>query len=211
MRSSGPVAPVLGLVLALVAVVPAPVPVAVSVPTPDPVPTPVSVSVSVSLLVPASVPEPAAGRVVGDAGTRSEAPWVWPTGGRVVERGWEAPADEYAAGHRGIDVDAAVGTQTVAVADGVVSFAGQVAGRGVVSIDHGDGLVSTLDSVAPLVAGGEVVRRGDPIGTVAVGHCSAEASCVHLGARVDGRYIDPTPYLPAAAWPVLLPESAWPG
>lgn len=150
---------------------------------------------------------PADSRVeAGDA-----APWVWPTGGRAVARGWEQPTDEYAAGHRGIDVATALGTTAVAVADGTVSFAGPVAGRGVVTIDHGSGLVSTLDSVDPAVTAGTTVEQGDPVGTVAVGHCPATAPCVHLGARVDGRYVDPLPYLPAADWPVLLPGSAWPG
>ncbi len=138
-------------------------------------------------------------------------PWVWPTGTHEVVRPWEAPADEYAAGHRGIDLAAPLGAPTVAVADGTVSFAGQVAGRGVVTIDHGDGLASTLDSVEPSVSTGETVQQGAAVGVVAVGHCPATDPCVHLGARVDGRYVDPLPFLPPAAWPVLLPESAWPG
>ncbi|MFJ3382587.1 MULTISPECIES: murein hydrolase activator EnvC family protein [unclassified Curtobacterium] len=138
-------------------------------------------------------------------------PWVWPTGSRVVERGWEPPSDDYAAGHRGIDVSAPLGSTAVAVDDGVVTFSGPVGGRTVVTIDHGSGLVSTLDSVVPRVAKGDVVRQGAPVGEVAVGHCPATAPCVHLGARLEDRYVDPTPYLPAAEWPVLLPESAWPG
>lgn len=141
------------------------------------------------------------------AGTAS---WVWPTGTRVIRRPWEAPADDYAAGHRGIDVPAALGTPAVAVDDGEVAFAGSVAGRPVVTIDHGDGLVSTLDSVSPSAEKGDVVQQGDVVGAVAVGHCPASTPCLHLGARIDGRYVDPTPYLPAAAWPVLLPEAAWP-
>ncbi|AOX64621.1 hypothetical protein BJK06_01315 [Curtobacterium sp. BH-2-1-1] len=141
----------------------------------------------------------------------AEAPWVWPTGSRVVGRPWEAPADDYAAGHRGIDVAAPLGTVVVAVDDGTVTFAGQVAGRGVVTIDHGGGLRSTVDSVAPGVATGDTVAQGDAVGTVSVGHCPAADPCLHLGARLDDRYADPTPYLPAAAWPVLLPESAWTG
>jgi murein DD-endopeptidase MepM/ murein hydrolase activator NlpD len=137
------------------------------------------------------------------------APWAWPTGTRVVGRPWEAPADDYAAGHRGIDVPAELGADVSAVDGGTVAFAGAVGGRQVVTVDHGDGLVSTLDSVAPAVAAGDVVARGDVVGTVSVGHCPATAPCLHLGARVDGRYVDPTPYLPAAEWPVLLPETAW--
>ncbi|MDP4334610.1 M23 family metallopeptidase [Curtobacterium sp. A7_M15] len=146
-----------------------------------------------------------AGHVAGDA------PWVWPTGSRVVGRPWEAPADDYAAGHRGIDVPAQLGTTVAAVDDGTVTFAGQVAGRGVVTIDHGGGLRSTVDSVVPSVATGDTVAQGEALGTVSVGHCPAADPCLHLGARLDDRYVDPTPYLPAAAWPVLLPESAWTG
>lgn len=154
----------------------------------------------------------ATGASRGDADhLTSDAPWVWPTGSRVVDRPWEAPTDDYAAGHRGIDVGAALGTVVVAVDDGTVTFAGQVAGRGVVTIDHGGGLRSTVDSVAPTVRTGDVVGRGDPLGTVSVGHCPAADPCLHLGARLDDRYVDPTPYLPAAAWPVLLPESDWTG
>ncbi|MFJ3382488.1 murein hydrolase activator EnvC family protein [Curtobacterium sp. NPDC090217] len=156
---------------------------------------------------PPAAAHPATTIIVGEAA----APWVWPTGVRVVERGWEAPADDYAAGHRGIDVPAALGTAAVAVDDGIVAFAGSVAGRPVVTIDHGEGLVSTLDSVAPVVSAGDSVQQGSVVGHVAVGHCPASSPCVHLGARVDDRYVDPTPYLPAAEWPVLLPESAWPG
>lgn len=143
------------------------------------------------------------------AGART--PWVWPTGVRVVERPWQAPDGDYGAGHRGIDVPAALGTPARAVDDGVVTFAGSVAGRGVVTIDHGDGLRSTLDSLAPSVATGDRVTQDAVVGTVAVGHCPASAPCLHLGARLDDRYVDPTRYLPAAAWPVLLPASAWPG
>ncbi|WP_420368008.1 peptidoglycan DD-metalloendopeptidase family protein [Curtobacterium sp. L1-20] len=139
------------------------------------------------------------------------APWVWPSGTGVVGRPWEEPPDDYSAGHRGIDVPAALGTPVVAVDDGVVAFAGPVGGRQVVTIDHGDGLVSTLDSVVPAVRAGDAVEQGDEVGTVSVGHCAATDPCLHLGARVDDRYVDPTPWLPAAEWPVLLPESAWPG
>lgn len=166
-----------------------------------------------------AVPSTGAGASVGSGASvgtatdsgRVEARWVWPTGSRVVERAWEAPSSDYAAGHRGLDVPAALGSTASAVDDGTVAFAGAVGGRTVVTIDHGDGLVSTLDSVTPSVAAGDEVVQGSPVGRVSVGHCPASAPCLHLGARVDGRYVDPMAYLPAAEWPVLLPESAWPG
>ncbi|WFR66415.1 M23 family metallopeptidase [Curtobacterium flaccumfaciens] len=154
---------------------------------------------------------PTPGHEAGITADTGSAPWRWPTGTRVVSRPWEAPADDYAAGHRGIDVPAALGTAASAVDDGTVTFAGSVAGRGVVTIDHGGGLRSTLDSVTPEVSAGDTVVQGDAVGRVSAGHCPATAPCLHLGARLDERYVDPTPYLPAAAWPVLLPEGAWQG
>lgn len=160
---------------------------------------------------PTSAPEPRTVPMGTEDDRATDAPWVWPTGSRQVVRAWEQPDGDYGPGHRGIDVGAALGTTAVAVADGTVSFAGQVAGRGVVSIDHGEGLVSTLDSVDPTVRAGTSVEQGEPVGRVAVGHCPASAPCVHLGARRDDRYVDPLPFLPAAAWPVLLPDDAWPG
>ncbi|PZE73765.1 hypothetical protein DEI82_12995 [Curtobacterium sp. MCBD17_019] len=131
--------------------------------------------------------------------------WTWPVPERVVLRPFEPPAHDYGAGHRGIDVRASVGTLALAPAAGTVVFAGPVAGRGVVTIDHGRGVRSSLDSVTPDVVVGTTVVAGTPVGRVAVGHCPAAAPCVHLGVRVDERYVDPLAYLAPAAWPVLLP------
>jgi murein DD-endopeptidase MepM/ murein hydrolase activator NlpD len=139
------------------------------------------------------------------ANASSAGTWAWPTGSRVVLRPFQAPANDYGPGHRGLDVEATIGGPVLAPADGVVAFAGSVAGRGVVTIDHGGGLVSTLDSVTPTMAAGHVVSRGQPVGVAAVGHCPASAPCLHLGARLDDRYVDPRPYLGAPTWPVLLP------
>ena len=50
---------------------------------------------------------------------------------------------------------------------GVVVFAGMVAGRPVVSIDHAGGLRTTYEPVDPSVAAGQAVARGSPIGTLA--------------------------------------------
>src|SRR5690606_5087481 len=61
---------------------------------------------------------------------------TWPVGTRPpVLRGWEPPATAYGRGHRGVDLAAAPGAPVRAVAAGRVSFAGRVAGRGVVSVE----------------------------------------------------------------------------
>lgn len=137
--------------------------------------------------------------------------WAWPTASHVVVRGFEAPATEYAAGHRGIDVEAAVGSPVLAVDDGVVAFAGTVVDRGVVAIDH-RGVRSSVEPVEPAVHQGEAVHRGEVIGHVSTGGSHAEG-VLHLGARVrtgDGwSYVSPLLSLGGATRAVLLPESAW--
>jgi murein DD-endopeptidase MepM/ murein hydrolase activator NlpD len=139
-------------------------------------------------------------------------PWGWPSDSHAVVRDFEAPATEYAAGHRGIDVAAAEGAPVRTVADGVVAFAGTVVDRGVVSIDH-DGVRSTVEPVEPSVEVGQVVRRGEVIGHVGAGG-GHPPGVLHLGARIavdDGwTYVSPLVYLGGARRAVLLPLSAFP-
>lgn len=103
------------------------------------------------------------------------------------------PVTRYGAGHRGVDLAAEAGATVLAAADGAVVFAGPLAGRGVVSIEHGGGLRTTYEPVHALVEAGDLVRRGQPIAVVEAGHgpC-APAVCLHLGARLPDRvYLDP--------------------
>lgn len=128
--------------------------------------------------------------------------WMWPVLGRVVEP-YQQPAHDYAPGHRGVDIEA--GTETVvAPDDGVVLFAGVVVDRPVLTIDHGDGLVSTLEPVATPLSAGARVAAGDVVGTLSLGGHSREGS-LHLGARKDGVYINPLLMLGGVPRAVLLP------
>jgi len=123
--------------------------------------------------------------------------WAWPVEGaagaapRVVNE-FDAPESDYGPGHRGVDLASLVGAPARAVAGGVVTFAGRVAGVGVVTIDHGAER-STYQPVSAAVAAGDQVEAGDRIGTVALGpfHCSAP--CLHLGrlGPGDNQYLDP--------------------
>lgn len=132
-------------------------------------------------------------------------PWVWPVGPPVVVVApFRAPATPYSAGHRGIDLAAAPGDVVVAPAAGVVRFAGLVAGRGVVSIDHGGGVLSAIEPVAATVTAGTPVAPGEIVGSVASGgHC--DGVCVHFGVRVDGEYVSPFLFLGGLPRAVLLP------
>ncbi|MFB2582229.1 murein hydrolase activator EnvC [Herbiconiux sp. P15] len=133
--------------------------------------------------------------------------WEWPIEGRrEVIAEYRAPATRYGAGHRGLDLATLPGVPVLAPADGVVAFAGTVVDRPLISIDHTDGLRSTLEPVQPLVAAGDVVARGQPIGTVATGgHCATR--CLHLGARLHGDYINPRLLLGTVPRAVLLPSA----
>jgi murein DD-endopeptidase MepM/ murein hydrolase activator NlpD len=119
--------------------------------------------------------------------------WRWPLDPvpRVVA-GFDAPAGPYAAGHRGVDLAAGVGQPVRSAGAGVVSFAGRVAGRGVVSVTHPSGLRTTYEPVTASVTTGATVRAGQALGTVsaAPGHC-LPATCLHWGLRDGDTYLDP--------------------
>ena len=117
--------------------------------------------------------------------------FVWPTGVKTaVVRPFDPPALKWLSGHRGVDLDAPEGATVVSAGAGTVVFAGKVADKDVVSIDHG-GLRTTYEPVRPSVAAGDKVKAGDPIGVLEAGHC-LPASCLHWGARIGkDRYIAP--------------------
>ncbi len=114
-------------------------------------------------------------------------------GAARVLTAFQAPASRYGPGHRGVDLAGLVAGQVFAAGAGVVAYAGPVAGRGVVSIDHPAGIRTTYEPVAALVRAGDRVVAGQVIGTLQAGHPScAPSSCLHWGARLpDGSYLDP--------------------
>lgn len=139
-------------------------------------------------------------------------PWTgaadrWPVAGAsgagrpVVVRGWDPPAARWGAGHRGVDLRAPAGTRVRAVADGRVSFAGPVGGRGVVTVTlEGTGdppLRVTYQPVEPAVHQGEEVRAGDVVGSVAPGRSHCSPGCLHWGLLRGAQYLNPLSALPA--------------
>ncbi|MGW7046108.1 murein hydrolase activator EnvC family protein [Streptomyces avermitilis] len=127
---------------------------------------------------------------------------AWPVGVRpLVVRGWEPPATAYGRGHRGVDLAAAPSTPVRSVAAGRVSFAGRVAGRGVVSVElTGTGeppLRTTYEPVRPSVKKGDEVAAGGSLGTLepTTSHCST--ACLHWGLLRDRTYLNPLSLLPA--------------
>nr|WP_308408640.1 M23 family metallopeptidase [Streptomyces sp. AC627_RSS907] len=161
---------------------------------PPPTVPAVAAAVSVPVTGTGRVPDPAVPAVARH----------WPVGTRpAVTRGWEPPATPYGRGHRGVDLAAAAGAPVRAVAAGRVSFAGRVAGRGVVSLEltgtgTGTGeppLRTTYEPVEVSVAKGDEVAAGEVLGTVGAtgSHC---VGCLHWGLLRGDVYLDPLSLLP---------------
>jgi murein DD-endopeptidase MepM/ murein hydrolase activator NlpD len=119
----------------------------------------------------------------------------WPVPGPVV-RTWDPPVTRYAAGHRGVDLAVVTGERVVAMAAGVVGWSGVVAGIAWVSVDHADGIRTTVGPMATIaVRRGDRVVAGARLGT-ATGRAHATAGVtsgggLHVSARRDGDYVDP--------------------
>ena len=119
--------------------------------------------------------------------------WTAPLAGPPwVARPFVAPPHAYGPGHRGVDLRGSPGAPVLAAGEGVVAFAGMVAGRPLLSIDHAGGLRTTYEPVDPSVGAGHRVTRGSPIGTLLPGHagCPVDA-CLHWGLRRGETYLDP--------------------
>ncbi|MEV6034979.1 peptidoglycan DD-metalloendopeptidase family protein [Nonomuraea sp. NPDC052116] len=118
--------------------------------------------------------------------------WRWPLDGhpRVLRR-FTPPPEPWLAGHRGIDLAAAPSTPVLAAGTGTIRFAGPVAGKGVVTVEHESGLRTTYLPVKASVRRGEPVAPGSRLGVVEAssGHC--RESCLHWGLRRGTHYLDP--------------------
>jgi murein DD-endopeptidase MepM/ murein hydrolase activator NlpD len=106
----------------------------------------------------------------------------------LVQRGFAPPALVWGSGHRGVDLVAKPGEAILAAAGGTVVFAGSIAGKPVVSIDHGS-VRTTYEPVITTLSVGERVALGQMIGILgAGGHCRG---CLHWGLREGKNYLDP--------------------
>ena len=125
-----------------------------------------------------------------------------PTGMASAGQCWRAPVDapvsdpfraprcRWCPGHRGLEYDTSAGTDVRAVAGGVVTFAGTVAGTGYVVVRHADGLRTTYGNVRPSILDvGDLVVRGMRVGST--------MGRLHFGVRRDNSYIDPTRFIGA--------------
>lgn len=105
-----------------------------------------------------------------------------------ISRPFIAPACIYCPGHRGLDYELRAGTLVHAVAGGVVTFSGAVAGIHFVVVLQDDGLAATYGALAPSPRhAGETVRTGEVLG--------ASTDLLYFGLRDGDLYVDPQPRL----------------
>ncbi|MGV9313117.1 peptidoglycan DD-metalloendopeptidase family protein [Streptomyces sp. NPDC003691] len=120
---------------------------------------------------------------------------VWPLPRPRIVREWLPPATPYGPGHRGVDLAAAPGTEVRAAGSGRISFAGRIAGRGVLTLTlDGTGdppLRTTYEPVDPLLPAGSRVTAGRPLARLSAAprHCAEH--CLHWGLLRARDYLDP--------------------
>ena len=113
------------------------------------------------------------------------------------------PPDRFAGpGNRGLEYRTRPGQAVTASGAGRVVFAGSVASRLVVAIDHPDGLRTTYSGLENiLVPKGRVVDRGELLG-------SADAR-FHFGVRAGSAYLDPSLLFEASSGLIRLVPVGW--
>jgi len=124
--------------------------------------------------------------------------------GRPVTRGFISsyfgeradPFDGLEKFHKGVDFAGNLGSDVVAVAAGVVTWAGERSGYGkLIEINHGDGYSTRYaHNERALVAVGQTVKRGESIALMgSTGHSTGPH--VHFEVLHNGRQVDPLSFI----------------
>jgi murein DD-endopeptidase MepM/ murein hydrolase activator NlpD len=124
--------------------------------------------------------------------------------GRPVAKGFissyfgerEDPFDGREAFHKGVDFAGNKGSSVVAVAAGVVTWAGERSGFGkLIEISHGDGYVTRYGHAErTLVSVGQTVTRGQPVALMGSTGRSTGPH-VHFEVLRNGRQVDPLSFI----------------
>ena len=124
--------------------------------------------------------------------------------GRPVKWGWSSspygkrvdPISGKMGWHAGVDFAGRDGSEVIAIASGVVVYAGPRSGFGkMVEINHGDGYVTRYaHHKAVGVEVGDIVKKGQTIGSMGSSGRSTGPH-VHFEVLKDGRHVDPGRYV----------------
>jgi murein DD-endopeptidase MepM/ murein hydrolase activator NlpD len=148
--------------------------------------SPLALAAAVGVVVPLAVASPVPHAVPA-------ASWSWPlrpAPDRVI-RDFDPPAEPWLPGNRGIDLAGHRGEVVHAAGAGVISYAGKIAGIGVISVTSG-ALRTTYEPLRVGVHRGQTVAAGSVLGTLTLAgsHCAPEA-CLHWGLLRGDAYLDP--------------------
>jgi len=121
--------------------------------------------------------------------------WQAPLTKPRLIRAFLQPSEDWSAGHRGVDYLVGKEEAVFSAHSGVVSFAGLVVNRSIVSIRHENGLITSVEPVCPTVSPGQVVTTGELIGITCfqddyASHCGLDP-CLHFSMRSDNGYLSP--------------------
>jgi lipoprotein NlpD len=133
---------------------------------------------------PTVAPEPTKTEVVAEPGIRLS----WPAKGKVT--------GEFNETNKGIDIAGKVGEPVLAASDGKVVYAGNsLRGYGnLVIVKHDNTyLTAYAHNSKLLVKEGDAVRKGQKIAEM--GDTDASSAKLHFELRVNGKPVNPTPYL----------------
>lgn len=115
----------------------------------------------------------------------SEEPNLWPVEGRITGSFGERidPFNGEGAFHSGVDISTPYGSQVIAPADGVVTFADFYSGYGrLIEIEHSQGFITRYGHLASFaVTPGQTIHRGQVIGYVGL---SGRSTGPHLHYEV---------------------------
>lgn len=114
-----------------------------------------------------------------------------------------------AAMHAGIDLAGPMGTPIYATADGVVSYAGWWYGYGnLIEVAHGKAIETRYGHLSKIfVKPNTRVKRGELIGLMGSTGRST-GSHLHYEVRIDGRAVNPVPFIQSADYLVAMQERA---
>ncbi|UIJ47027.1 M23 family metallopeptidase [Sphingomonas cannabina] len=114
-----------------------------------------------------------------------------------------------AAMHAGVDIPGPLGTPIYATADGIVARAGRASGYGnLVEINHGKGIETRYGHMSKiLVTPNTRVKRGQLIGLMGSTGRST-GSHLHYEVRIDGRAVNPVPFLQPSSTLVAIQARA---
>lgn len=139
-------------------------------------------------------------------------PAGWPVQGGWVSSGFGVRMDPFTghqAVHEGVDIAARFGGPIFALGDGVVSFAGEKSGYGLmVEVTHESGLVTRYSHCsATIVKIGDKIARGQEVAKVGTTGRSTGPH-LHLEVVRNGQQVNPIAYLDSSSTPLVTKKTA---